>query len=121
MALSSIFGTPTKDKEYGGNYCKGDLGASPPREIEPLLLETKSNEFELSNQEAATEEAKGKDDSNSVVDDFPSNTHSKNIPLILTYTFVIFVGRSMWSQSVLSAMVYLMRNDNPESVGFLTA
>ena len=34
-------------------------------------------------------------------------TKSKNIRFMLTYTFLIFAGRSIWNQSVLSAFVFL--------------
>lgn len=45
----------------------------------------------------------------------------RNINLVLLYTLLMFAGRSMWSQTVLSAYVYLLRNEDPESVGILTA
>eukprot|EP00563_Minutocellus_polymorphus_P019910 CAMPEP_0197716222 /NCGR_PEP_ID=MMETSP1434-20131217/1183_1 /TAXON_ID=265543 /ORGANISM="Minutocellus polymorphus, Strain CCMP3303" /LENGTH=362 /DNA_ID=CAMNT_0043300545 /DNA_START=15 /DNA_END=1100 /DNA_ORIENTATION=- len=44
-----------------------------------------------------------------------------NIKFILLYTVFMFAGRSMWSQTVLSAYVYLLRDDNAEAVGLLTA
>jgi len=49
-----------------------------------------------------------------------SRGKSKNIPIILTYTFLTFAARSTWSQTVLSAFVFLLSN-NAEYVGFITA
>ena len=45
----------------------------------------------------------------------------RNIKFILAYTVLMFAGRSMWSQTVLSAYVYLLRDNNAEAVGLLTA
>jgi len=45
----------------------------------------------------------------------------RNINFILVYTLLIFAGRSMWSQTVLSAYVFLLRDKNAEAVGLLTA
>ena len=53
--------------------------------------------------------------------DQPNAVPSRNINLILAFTLFAFAGRSLWSQSVLSTLVYLLRNDNPEAVGFTTA
>jgi hypothetical protein len=46
---------------------------------------------------------------------------SKNINIILTYTFFTFSARSLWNQSVLSAFVYLLKSNDPKYVGLLTA
>lgn len=46
---------------------------------------------------------------------------SPNVHLTLAYTLFAFAGRSIWSQSVLAAYVYLIRNNSPEAVGFITA
>ena len=46
---------------------------------------------------------------------------SRNVPLILLYTFCNFAGRSLWSQSVLATFVFLLTNDKPEDVGLITA
>mmetsp|Transcript_1736 Transcript_1736/g.2403 ORF Transcript_1736/g.2403 Transcript_1736/m.2403 type:complete len:576 (-) Transcript_1736:146-1873(-) len=46
---------------------------------------------------------------------------SRNIPLILSYTFLMFVGLSLWSQSILSAFVYLLDDRNPQAVGYVTS
>ena len=50
-----------------------------------------------------------------------NQSQSRNINLILSFTLFAFAGRSLWSQSVLSMLVYLLRNGNPEAVGFITA
>jgi MFS family permease len=52
--------------------------------------------------------------------DQPNAVPSRNINLILAFTLFAFAGRSLWSQSVLSTLVYLLQNDNPEAVGFIT-
>jgi MFS family permease len=57
-------------------------------------------------------------------DDESNNAHhppSRNIRLTLLFTVVAFAGRSLWSQSVLSTFVYLLRDDDPKAVGFITA
>ena len=48
------------------------------------------------------------------------STKSKNINLVLAYTFFTFSARSLWNQSVLSAFVYLLKSNDPKYVGFLT-
>jgi len=105
------------EEEYGDNQQK-ELALEASSSIyslkEPLLLKCNPNDSEIGGKEAG-------EANNENVQNDSNNTQSKNIPLILTYTFIIFAGRSMWSQSVLSAMVYLLRNNNPESVGFLTS
>lgn len=50
-----------------------------------------------------------------------SQQQTRNVNFILVYTLLMFAGRSMWSQTVLSAYVYLLRDDNAEAVGLLTA
>lgn len=62
-----------------------------------------------------------KDDAESHADIGQQGQQSENIRLILAFTLFAFAGRSLWSQSVLSTLVYLLRNDDPESVGFVTA
>lgn len=46
---------------------------------------------------------------------------SRNIPIVLAYTAFVFAGRSVWSQSVLSTFVFLLRNQNYRAVGLITA
>jgi MFS family permease len=46
---------------------------------------------------------------------------SRNVRLTLLYTVLAFAGRSIWSQSVLAAYVYLLRNQNAQAVGYSTA
>ena len=46
---------------------------------------------------------------------------SRNVPLALAYTAFAFAGRSIWSQSVLSAFVFLMRGEDYRAVGSITA
>lgn len=53
--------------------------------------------------------------------DSASPRQSRNVNFILVYTLLMFAGRSMWSQTVLSAYVYLLHNNNAEAVGLLTA
>eukprot|EP00565_Helicotheca_tamesis_P000454 CAMPEP_0185725158 /NCGR_PEP_ID=MMETSP1171-20130828/1470_1 /TAXON_ID=374046 /ORGANISM="Helicotheca tamensis, Strain CCMP826" /LENGTH=174 /DNA_ID=CAMNT_0028393199 /DNA_START=106 /DNA_END=627 /DNA_ORIENTATION=- len=111
-----FFSGHATDEEYGRN-CREDLGV-PPNDslVEPLL-----SQCNVSGSKLITEEEREKESLPSNDNDTSSEKKSKNIPLVLAYTFVTFAGRSMWSTSVLSAFVYLLRNDDPESVGFLTA
>ena len=46
---------------------------------------------------------------------------SRNVRLVLIYTWFVFAGRSIWNQNVLATFVYLLRNNNPEAVGTITA
>jgi MFS family permease len=46
---------------------------------------------------------------------------SKNVYLTLAFTWFAFAGRSMWNQSVLATFIFLIRDDNAEAVGFVTA
>ena len=46
---------------------------------------------------------------------------SRNVPLALAYTAFIFAGRSVWSQSVLSTYVFLLRHHDYRAVGIITA
>lgn len=48
-----------------------------------------------------------------------SPTH--NITVVLYYTCTVFAGRSIWNQNVLANFVYLLKDGDPEAVGFLTA
>lgn len=56
-------------------------------------------------------------------DDEVPETHrkSRNINYVLFYTFFAFCGRSLWNQSVLPAFVYLIKDNDPVSVGLVTA
>ena len=46
---------------------------------------------------------------------------SKNINYVLFYTFFAYCGRSLWNQSVLPVFVFLIKGDDPISVGVITA
>lgn len=46
---------------------------------------------------------------------------SRNVTLTLLYTWCVFAGRSIWSQSVLATFVYLLRDNDPKAVGYITA
>eukprot|EP00977_Amphora_coffeiformis_P015293 scaffold4494_cov161-Amphora_coffeaeformis.AAC.12 len=48
-------------------------------------------------------------------------TLSHNVPLTLAYTAFVFAGRSVWSQSVLSTFVFLIKEEDYRAVGFITA
>jgi MFS family permease len=50
-----------------------------------------------------------------------STKSSRNVRYTLIYTALAFAGRSVWSQSVLAAYVYILKNDSPEAVGTITA
>jgi hypothetical protein len=46
---------------------------------------------------------------------------STNIHRILTFTWCVFTGRSIWGQSVLAVFIFLLRPGSPESVGYVMA
>ena len=46
---------------------------------------------------------------------------SRNVRLILIYTWFVAAGRSIWSQNVLAAFVYFLQSGSPEAVGYITA
>jgi MFS family permease len=46
---------------------------------------------------------------------------SRNVPLVLAYTAFVFAGRAVWSQSVLSTFVFLVKAKDYRAVGFITA
>ena len=50
-----------------------------------------------------------------------TRTVSRNVPLTLAYTAFVFAGRSVWSQSVLSTFVFLLKEEDYRAVGFITA
>jgi MFS family permease len=54
-------------------------------------------------------------------DKTPSEEVSRNIPLIIAYTYFLQTSRSLWSNNILSSYVYLLKNNSPEAVGFITA
>lgn len=53
-------------------------------------------------------------------DDAPPSRPSRNILLTLIFTAIAFAGRSLWSQSVLSTFVYLLEDNDPKAVGYIT-
>lgn len=46
---------------------------------------------------------------------------SRNVHLTLVFQAAACAGRSMWSQSVLTTLVYLLKGKKPEFVGYVTA
>jgi hypothetical protein len=77
--------------QTNNNTCRGDAHASLPNEQNDLDIE---------------------DDADSL---------STNIHRILTFTWCVFTGRSIWGQSVLAVFIFLLRPGRPESVGYVTA
>lgn len=61
------------------------------------------------------------DDERRSASDDESSLPSRNIQLTLIYTLIVFAGRSLWSQSVLSTFVYLLQNNDPKAVGVISA
>ena len=51
----------------------------------------------------------------------PQPPLSRNVPIALAYTALVFAGRSVWSLSVLSTFVFLLRDEDYRSVGIITA
>jgi MFS family permease len=51
----------------------------------------------------------------------PQLSSTRNVTIILWYTWSIFAGRSIWNQNVLANFAFLLRDGDPKAVGFLTA
>jgi len=45
----------------------------------------------------------------------------RNVTLVLLYTWFAFSGRGVWNQNCLATLVFLLRNGDPKSIGFITA
>ena len=93
---------------------------------EPLLQANETNEVVLDHDEETSLRDHGFNDDSSIPSSSDSTvvvtpTKSKNINLILAYTFCVFSARSLWNQSVLSVFVFLLKADDPKYVGFMTA
>lgn len=56
-----------------------------------------------------------------ISDPVPPSLVSRNIPIMLWYQFLRSGPESIWLSSVLSAYVFLLRPNNPELVGYLSA
>jgi MFS family permease len=74
---------------------------------EPLLLRSSSSDTESRTEERLAAEGPPK--------------VSRNVPLVLAYTAFVFAGRAVWSQSVLSTFVFLVKSKDYRAVGFITA
>ena len=46
---------------------------------------------------------------------------SRNVKIILVYTWITFTGRGTWNQNVLATLIFLLRSGDPKAVGFITA
>eukprot|EP00522_Entomoneis_paludosa_P017956 CAMPEP_0172440478 /NCGR_PEP_ID=MMETSP1065-20121228/1094_1 /TAXON_ID=265537 /ORGANISM="Amphiprora paludosa, Strain CCMP125" /LENGTH=630 /DNA_ID=CAMNT_0013189317 /DNA_START=38 /DNA_END=1930 /DNA_ORIENTATION=- len=51
----------------------------------------------------------------------PQASVSRNVHLTLIYTGFAFAGRSIWNSSVLAAYVFLLKKNDLEAVGYITA
>lgn len=71
------------------------------------------------NDDQAAEQPSSSSSSSSALP--PPPRVSRNIPIVLAYTTFVFAGRSVWSQSVLSTFVFLLRQEDFRAVGFMTA
>jgi len=102
------------------NATKNNQIANPPLD---LNIETTASDY-LSEPLLKRPSESNLTDTNSSNEDSvstnPPTQKSRNINLILAYTFIAFSARSLWNQSVLSAFVYLIKNDDPKFVGILT-
>lgn len=56
----------------------------------------------------------------SISSDTRRNWTSRNTTVILSYTFLVFAGRSIWNQNVLANFIFLIRDGDPKQIGFLT-
>lgn len=80
---------------------------------EPLLKEQQEQEDD--NGTLPCEDTSGSEDENQEV------LLSKNVKIILWYTWIVFSGRSIWNQNVLATLCFLLKDGDPKAVGFLTA
>ena len=80
---------------------------------EPLLKEQQEQEDD--NGTPPCEDTSGSEDENQEV------LLSKNVKIILWYTWIVFSGRSIWNQNVLATFCFLLKDGDPKAVGFLTA
>mmetsp|Transcript_17540 Transcript_17540/g.38107 ORF Transcript_17540/g.38107 Transcript_17540/m.38107 type:complete len:553 (-) Transcript_17540:33-1691(-) len=117
-----------KSNMNAGPLREADPLSSPGALAEPLLgiastSDTCSHEPEESSSSSAVASANAASSTGASLHPATATAPSsrRNINLILLYTVLMFGGRSMWSQTVLSAYVFLLRNEDPESVGVLTA
>ena len=94
------------------------------------LLDSENNEIDLLSKKSGSKVDDDASQSPSLTESSSNDGSTRgnsppavscNIRLTLLYTGFVFAGRSLWSQSVLSTLVYLIRNNNPEAVGFITA
>ena len=84
--------------------------------VEPLLSQDEGCYYPPSDDTSISD-----DMSESNASAFPSANSSRNITIILWYTFAMFAGRSIWNQNVLATFAFLLRDGDPKAVGFLTA
>ncbi|MGK3744338.1 MAG: MFS family permease [Bacillariaceae sp.] len=45
----------------------------------------------------------------------------RNVTFVLLYTWFAFSGRGVWNQNCLATLVFLLRDGDPKSIGFITA
>jgi len=83
---------------------------------EPLLLSAKEeDEIEISNSDLEAASLTTYDTNSS------ESSLSRNVKIILIYTWFIFAGRSIWNQNVLATYAFLLQDGDPKAIGFLTA
>ena len=83
--------------------------------LEPLLSQANNNSPTSSSGDSSLPNENDLDIEND------ADSLSSNIHRILTFTWCIFTGRSIWGQSVLAVFIFLLRPGSPESVGYVTA
>ena len=98
---------------------------------EPLLPQPQSaRATACQEQGGATSEALQRNDDYNITnyDDMQSspsssspNNISRNIPIMFAYNSIRCGGEAVWLGSVLSAYVYLLKPQNPEMIGYLSA
>ena len=85
---------------------------------EPLLLPLSAEIATPDETSSSNSSSTQEDDSAEAQQPQPMN---RNVRLALLYAVFAFAGRSIWNQSVLATYVYLITDENPKAVGFLTA
>lgn len=94
----------------------------PPRQcIAEELNNLSLSESLLSSNERLREEEEENDDGDDETTTNERQEVPRNITFVLLYTWFAFSGRGVWNQNCLATLVFLLRDGDPKSIGFITA
>jgi MFS family permease len=92
----------------------------PPRQcIAEELNNLSLSESLFSSNERLREVENDDDDDETTTDE--RQEVPRNITFVLLYTWFAFSGRGVWNQNCLATLVFLLRDGDPKSIGFITA